>query len=155
MEAAAQAILRRLVRPHERRREGQLHLLRSSCRIDFGPLPRLHRATIPADPDPVQVPGLRWRGKGGESDRHRNMDGVRHLPRLRGHLRRLVASRMNLRAYRIARDLTQHDLALLAGVSLETVGEVERGRRPRHDTQRRLLEALRIPWGRRGEVFEG
>lgn len=67
--------------------------------------------------------------------------------------RQPLAKIPSLRAYRRARDLTQHDLALLSGVSLETVGEVERGRRPRHDTQRRLLKVLAIPWGRRGEVF--
>ena len=49
-----------------------------------------------------------------------------------------------LRGYRIEADLTQADLAQLAGIGLETIGALERGvnNRPRKSTVERLSEAL-------------
>jgi DNA-binding XRE family transcriptional regulator len=48
-----------------------------------------------------------------------------------------------LRVYRVARQLTQRDLAELAGTSRETVSHVESGRtRPTLETAERLARAL-------------
>lgn len=60
---------------------------------------------------------------------------------------------MNLRAFRLSRGLTQHQLARRAGISVHTIWSVENGRPCRQDTKRRLLRALGVDWAERADVF--
>jgi transcriptional regulator with XRE-family HTH domain len=53
---------------------------------------------------------------------------------------------MSLRAWRLQRVLSVHDLAASAGVSNKTILDIEHGRvRPKLRTIRRLSEALAVP----------
>jgi transcriptional regulator with XRE-family HTH domain len=60
---------------------------------------------------------------------------------------------MTLRRHRLARGLTQHQLARKAGISTRALWSIEHGVQPRQFTKRRLLLALGIDWARRNEVF--
>ncbi len=58
-----------------------------------------------------------------------------------------------VRARRLAMGLTPPQLARRADVSQRTIDSVERGGDCRQSTKRRLLNALRIPFYRKGEFF--
>ena len=59
-----------------------------------------------------------------------------------------------IRAARLAAGLTQFELAQRSGVSLRTIGAIERGRRgAQQGTKRRLLTALGIPFLEHHDYF--
>jgi transcriptional regulator with XRE-family HTH domain len=60
-----------------------------------------------------------------------------------------------LAVHRSLRGLTQRQLARRARVCQRTISSIEAGRSCRHNTQRKLLRALGLPFESRSAVFPG
>ena len=60
-----------------------------------------------------------------------------------------------IRAARQALGWTQNEFAERSGVSARTIHAVEKGRRCRQATKRKILQTLGVPWAQRSDYFPG